>query len=72
MKTAIKPATRSSGARRAKHADSLAFVDQGRAGTVVGDQRERLEAFYQRYPRRPLKPGQRGIVASLKSDRDRR
>ena len=36
------------------------------------DLRARLQAFYRRHPLRPLKRGERGIVGSLKADRDRR
>ena len=72
MKTTSAPVTRSPTPRRVKHSDALAFVDQGRTGTVVPDLRARLEEFYQRFPRRTLKRDQRGIVESLKADRDRR
>ena len=72
MKTSAAPTTPPAAPRRAKHADGLTFVDQGRTGTVAGDLRARLEEFYRRYPRRALKQGQPGIVEGLKSDRDRR
>jgi len=72
MKTKSAPATRSPAPRRVKHSDALAFVDQGHTGTVVPDLRARLDAFYLRYPLRTIKAGQRGIVESLKADRDRR
>lgn len=72
MKTTSAPSTQSPLARRVKHSDVLAFVDQGRTGTVVPDLRARLDEFYLRYPLRILKAGQRGIVESLKADRDRR
>jgi hypothetical protein len=72
MKTSAAPTARPPARRRAKHADGLAFVDQGRTGTVVSDLRARLEEFYRRHPRRALKQGQPGIVEGLKSDRDRR
>ncbi|CAN5344595.1 hypothetical protein BH11PSE9_BH11PSE9_21120 [soil metagenome] len=72
MKTTAAPATRSPDPRRADKGEALKFVDQGRAGAIVVDAGERLAAFYQRHPRRVLKAGQRGIVESLKADRDRR
>ena len=72
MKMSAAPATRSAGPRHAKHTDALGFAEQVRTGAAVADLRARLEAFYQRYPRRPFKRGQRGIVESLKADRDRR
>ena len=72
MKTTSAPPNRSPALRRVKHGDALAFVDQGRAGTVVSDLRARLEEFCQRFPRCAIKRGQRGIVESLKADRDRR
>lgn len=72
MKTSAAPATRSAFPRRAKHGEALVFAEQVQTGSVVADLRARLEEFYQRYPRRPFKRGQRGIVESLKADRDRR
>ncbi len=72
MKTSAAPANRSASPRRTKDGDALAFAEQVRTGTVASDLRARLEKFYQRYPRRPFKSGQRGIVESLKADRDRR
>lgn len=72
MKASSAAATKSPAPRRVKHTDALAFVDQGRSGTVVPDLRARLDAFYSRHPLRTLKAGQPGIVESLKADRDRR
>jgi hypothetical protein len=52
--------------------DALQFIEQGRRGEATPNLRERLKAFYLRHPLRTLKRGERGIVESLKTDRDRR
>jgi hypothetical protein len=57
---------------RAKIGESLVFVDAGGQRGPASDLAERVQAFYERHPLRAIKGGQRGIVESLKSDRDRR
>jgi hypothetical protein len=52
--------------------DALQFVEHGRRSDAAPNLRERLKAFYLRHPLRALKRGERGIVESLKADRDRR
>ena len=57
---------------KSKPGEALKFVDLGREHESVPDVRARLQEFYRRHPQRALKPGERGIVESLKADRDRR
>jgi hypothetical protein len=52
--------------------DALQFFDHGRERENAPDLRARLQAFYRLHPLRPLKRDARGIVESLKADRDRR
>lgn len=52
--------------------EALEFVDQGRQQAPAPDLRARVKAFYARHPLRTVKRGERGIVESLKADRDRR
>jgi hypothetical protein len=68
MNTVSTPATK----RKPKVGEALEFVDQGRQQASAPDLRTRVQAFYQRHPLRTLKRGERGIVESLKADRDRR
>ena len=56
----------------AKIGEALLFVDAGHQRAPAPDLAKRVQAFYERHPLRTIRPGQRGIVESLKSDRDRR
>ena len=59
--------------RRSPDGDgSLQFLDHGHERKAAPDLRARLQAFYRRHPLRVLERGERGIVESLKTDRDRR
>jgi hypothetical protein len=55
-----------------KIGEALLFVDAGHQQAPARDLAKRVQAFYARHPLRTVKAGQRGIVESLKSDRDRR
>jgi hypothetical protein len=56
----------------AKIGEALVFVDAGHQHAPAPDLAQRVQAFYERHPLRTVKRGKRGIVESLKSDRDRR
>jgi hypothetical protein len=56
----------------AKISEALVFVDAGHHQAPAPDLAQRVRAFYERHPLRAVKRGQRGIVESLKADRDRR
>lgn len=58
--------------RKPKIGEAPEFVEQGRRHAPAPDLRDRVNAFYARHPLRTLKRGERGIVESLKADRDRR
>ncbi len=68
MNTASTLATK----RKPKIGEALEFVDQGLQQAPAPDLRDRVKAFYARHPLRTVKRGERGIVESLKADRDRR
>jgi hypothetical protein len=74
MKTAAlhKSTPRAKSKVKFRPADGLHFMEVGGGGGPASDARDRLAAFYAKYPRRSLKRGERGVVAGLKSDRDRR
>lgn len=74
MKTAAldKSTSRAKSKMKSRPADGLNFIEVGGGGRPAPDARERLAAFYAKYPLRSLKRGEHGIVAGLKSDRDRR
>jgi hypothetical protein len=67
MSIASSPATK----RKPTIGEALEFVDQGRK-SPPDDLRTRVQAFYRRHPLRTVRRGERGIVESLKTDRDRR
>ncbi len=68
----MKAVTATTTKRKSEDSDALQFFDHGRERDTVPDLRARLQAFYRRHPLRTLKRGERGIVESLKADRDRR
>lgn len=70
MHTTVTPAVKRK--PRAKVDEALVFVDAGCQQPPAHDLAERVRAFYERHPLRTVKSGQRGIVETLKSDRDRR
>lgn len=68
----MKSATAIPTKRKPQDGDVLQFFEHERQRDAVPDLRARVQDFYRRHPLRPLKRGERGIVGSLKADRDRR
>lgn len=52
--------------------EGLGFIEIGGRRGVVSDIDKKLEAFYAKHPLRRLRKGEKGIVESLRDDRDRR
>lgn len=74
MKSAVsdKPTPKPKTRLKPKPVEGLEFVEVGGGGGPVSDIDKRLEAFYAKYPLRRLRKGEKGIVESLRGDRDRR
>ena len=71
----MKLATPDSSAKRRikpKPVDGLAFVELRDETAPITDSDQRLAAFYAKYPLRRLRRTEKGIVESLREDRDRR
>jgi hypothetical protein len=68
----MKSATATPIKQKPQDGDVLQFSEQEPQRDAVPDLRGRVQDFYRRHPLRTLKRGERGIVGSLKADRDRR
>ena len=55
-----------------KPVEGITFIDSGVGGTPHPDAMNKLQAFWAKYPRRPLRKGEKGATQLLKEARDRR
>lgn len=55
-----------------KPVDGLTFIDSGVGGAPHPDAMKKLQAFWDKYPRRTLRKGEKGVVELVREARDSR